>query len=271
MYRREHDLAPSARYVAVATALRAAIATGTYRPGSALPSERELMSTHGISRGTARAAMRVLIDEGLVSIRRGARPVVIGVPRQHEQTLDELLSFSAWARSLGRVPGGRTVSLTRRPSTPTDVDRLGGAVGDPAWDLVRVRLLDGHPLMVERSTYPHAIGLIVAQLDLDTGSINEGLHAAGIVYARARHTLDAVAATTDDAELLGIAPGSPILRVRRSGTALDGRSIEWGEDHYASDSVAFVVENTMRFAARRRAEAAGQSELQHSSTARQQS
>lgn len=241
------------RYARVASALRAAIAAGIHPPGSTLPSERELMSAFGVSRGTARQAIRLLIDDGVATVRRGARPVVLAVPGQPEQSLAELVSFSTWARSTGRIPSGRAVSLTRRPATQVDVDRLGATVGEPVWELVRVRLLDGRAVMVERSTYPHSVGLVVAGIDLDRNSINEGLRRHGVVYARARHSIDAVPADADDAALLGVGIGEPLLRVRRSGTSLDGRPIEWGEDRYVGNAVAFVVENTARSPALRRA------------------
>lgn len=243
----------TARYAAVAAALRAAIAAGRHPVGSSLPSERELMERHGVSRGTVRHALRILVDEGAVAIRRGARPVVLAAPRQPEQTLSELLSFSAWARSLGAEPSGRVVSVVRRAADQRDVERLGGEVGAPVWDVVRVRTLDGRPVMVERSTYPHHVGRVVAGLDLDRCSITAELPAHGIVFARARHTLDAIGASAGDAELLGVPAGTPLLRMRRAATAPDGTPIEWGEDHYLGDAVAFVVDSAARSPHLRRA------------------
>lgn len=66
------------KYRAVADALRQRILEGQLRPGSLVPSESELMSRYGVGRVTARAAVRVLNDEGLISVRQGARSIVLG-------------------------------------------------------------------------------------------------------------------------------------------------------------------------------------------------
>lgn len=59
-------------YEAVATRLRRAIHLGVYPPGTSMPPEREHSETLGVSRSTLRGAVRLLVGEGLVEIRRGA-------------------------------------------------------------------------------------------------------------------------------------------------------------------------------------------------------
>jgi DNA-binding GntR family transcriptional regulator len=58
-------------YQQLAAILRARIASGELPPGRVLPSEATLMQEHGIARETARKAVRVLRDEGLVEIVQG--------------------------------------------------------------------------------------------------------------------------------------------------------------------------------------------------------
>lgn len=48
-----------------------AIGRGDYAPGRPIPSETRLMQEHGVARLTARKAVRVLADEGLVEVVRG--------------------------------------------------------------------------------------------------------------------------------------------------------------------------------------------------------
>ncbi len=210
------------------------------------------MEQYSIARGTARQAIRVLVDEGTAVVRRGAHAVVVGPPPIAEQTMSELLSFTAWARSLGRRPGGKVVSLRSRSATNADVDRLGVAPGVTLWELVRVRMLDGRAVMIERSIYPDAIGSQLGDVDLARSSITGFLLDAGIDFAKARHTIDAVAASDEDARLLDVEVGEPVLRVRRAATSSFGEPLEWGEDRYRADAVAFVVENAARQPATRR-------------------
>ncbi len=114
-----------ALYQKVAEDIKAAIASGEYPASAKLPSENELAQRYGVSRGTIRQAFAALRADGVIASRRGARRVVFGGPRV--QSFGELLSFSRWARAAGEVPGGRVISLDRRPATPTEAARLGAA------------------------------------------------------------------------------------------------------------------------------------------------
>jgi DNA-binding FadR family transcriptional regulator len=55
----------------LADKLQEAILSGDYPPGAALPTERELVSTTGLSRGSIRESLRILEAQGLVSTRAG--------------------------------------------------------------------------------------------------------------------------------------------------------------------------------------------------------
>jgi DNA-binding GntR family transcriptional regulator len=56
----------------IADLLRVQITNGDYAPGERLSGENVLIAAHGISRTTARAALRILHAEGLITVRRGA-------------------------------------------------------------------------------------------------------------------------------------------------------------------------------------------------------
>ncbi len=58
-------------------ALRFEIAAGRYRPGSRLPSTRQLGDQLGISFHTARKAYQKLVEEGLLDVRRGGGYMVV--------------------------------------------------------------------------------------------------------------------------------------------------------------------------------------------------
>ena len=230
-------------YRKVAEDIRAAIAAGDYAAGTRLPSENELAERYSVSRGTIRQAFAALRADGVIASRRGARRMVLGGPRV--QSFGELLSFSRWARAIGEVPGGRVVALQRRAAKALEAERLAIEVGTPIYHLTRVRLLSGRPVMVERGTYPDRVGVLVAGMDLAKDSITERLEELGIVFADAEHVLDAVAASAQDARLLGVSPRVPMLRERRLITDLTGVPVEWSDDRYLGGAVAFSVHNSV--------------------------
>lgn len=195
----------------------------------------------GVSRGTVRHAYALLAAEGAIASRQGARRVVLAT--QRTQSLFELRSFSSWARSIGAEPSGRVISFDWRDATEEERRHLDLAAGEFVLDVVRVRLLDGVPAMVERTAYPPRVGALFTVDDAESGSLTEAIEAGGFTFANAEHTIDAVAASVDDAALLGVDVGSALLRARRRSTDPSGVPLEWSDDRYAGDA-SFVVHNT---------------------------
>ncbi|MFD0659232.1 GntR family transcriptional regulator [Thermocatellispora tengchongensis] len=73
----------------MARELRRAIYSGDLGPGDQLPTEADLMQTHGVSRNTVRLALGELVNEGLVSrtprrgtIVRDRRPLLMYPQRE---------------------------------------------------------------------------------------------------------------------------------------------------------------------------------------------
>jgi GntR family transcriptional regulator len=230
-------------YRKVADDIKAAIAAGEYPAGTRLPSEHELAERYSVSRGTIRQAFAALRADGVIASRRGARRVVVGGPRV--QSFGELLSFSRWARAMGEVPGGRVVAMQRRPAKPAEAERLAVPSGAQVYHLTRIRLLSGHPVMIERGVYPDRVGILVAGMDLEQESITERLEELGVVFADAEHVIDAVPASAEDARLLGVPPRVSMLRERRLTTDLAAMPVEWSDDRYLGGAVAFSVRNSV--------------------------
>jgi len=227
----------------IADDLRGRIASGEMAVGSPLPSEAELCRRWGASRGTVRQALSALRSDGLIGGGRGRPPVVRG--RQLPQPFDTLLSFSRWAENLGRLPGQRTLEIARRPAGRVAADALGLDEGEPVVELLRLRLLDGLPSMIERTTFAEPVGRLLFDMDLDQGSIYGYLTGRGVELVRASHVFDAVAADDTDARLLEIPAGTPLLRERRRATGPGGTPYEFSDDRYRPDLVAFTVENAL--------------------------
>ncbi len=227
----------------IAEELRTRIAGGAIPVGRPLPSENELMVEFGVSRGTVRQALAGLRVDGTVAGGRGVPPVARGAPLA--QPFSELISFSAWIVSLGRVPSGRLVGSVRGPVGPGEAaEALGLAPDAPVRRIVRVRYADDEPLMIERTTFPDEIGQLVAGLDLERRSIYAELAERGIVVASAHQVVGAVAAGVEDTRLLSVPLRSPLLRVRRRSLLASGRPLEWSDDRYRADRVTFAIDNT---------------------------
>jgi GntR family transcriptional regulator len=81
----------------------------------------------------------------------------------------------------------------------------------------------------------------VMNADLAHGSLHETLGRAGCVLRRGSGTIAAAAATAEDARLLGIRTGDPLLVERRVISDGNGRRIEATESRYPADRYALLV------------------------------
>ncbi|WP_219418348.1 GntR family transcriptional regulator [Pseudonocardia nigra] len=231
-------------HATVAAELRRRISSGALPVGGPVPSEAQLCREFGASRGPVRQALAALRDDGLIGGGQGRRAVVLdAVPSQPFETF---LSFSKWAERIGRTPGQRTQEIAVRRPEPAVAAALHLTPDASAVQLVRLRLLDGVPAMVERTTFVEPIGRALLDADLDAGSIFAFLIERGADLHAARHTLDAVAADAADAALLEVAEGAPLLRERRLTTSSTGEPLEWSDDRYRSDIATVTISNTRR-------------------------
>lgn len=227
------------QYEEIAAFLRSAIRNGEYAAGDPIPSEAELCRRFETSRGTVRQAVATLRNEGLVSSGQGRRTRVLEtVP---SQSFDVVISFTQWCRSLGVVPGQETQWVARRPADPALSTALDLSDRGPVVSLLRLRLMDGVPAMVERLNYPLEVGHHLLTFDTDSGSIYQHLLDSGVDINHAIRTIDAVGANTEDAELLQVAEGTPLLRVRRRAFTSEGTPIEASDDRYLPEKASFTL------------------------------
>ncbi|MFC9849155.1 GntR family transcriptional regulator [Streptomyces sp. NPDC060223] len=233
-----------ARHEEIAEELRRAIDREEYTVGSLLPTETDLAAHYAVSRGTVRQAVAALSAEGLIGSRQGARRVVLAGRRS--QSFAELRSFAQWARAMGREATGEVVTQEYRRATAEDAVRLQLRENTTVLHVLRVRGLDGEPVLLERTVYADWISPAVEAIEPGCPSVTQRLFEdTGLVFAYGEHLIDAVAAGAQDAELLGVRRTSPLLRVRRVTTTREGRPVEWSDDRYRSDAVSFSVHNSI--------------------------
>lgn len=237
------ELTYAPRYREIEQALRARISG--LLPGQRLPSDADLCAEFGVSRMTARHAMAQLAEEGLVR-RDPGRGTFVAEPPTHRRA-NFLMTFSHEMRRQGLIPSSRIVQRVVRPPTEGERNDLRIAHGADVVDLRRVRLADVRPVAVEHAVLAsRCIGTVLAA-DLESGSLHEALIRGGMVPSHGKSSIRAEAATGDDALLLGVVGGEPMLVERRLIFDQRGRPIERTESRYAADryglNVGFSVED----------------------------
>ncbi|PWD50754.1 GntR family transcriptional regulator [Serinibacter arcticus] len=187
-----------------------------WQPHAAIPSERELMVTYGVSRATVREAIRALVEEQKLYKVQGKGTFVAG---HRVQTTLHLASFTEDMRRRGLVPSTlvRSVELVEAPVEARA--SLGLEEGEKAWRIERLRLAGGVPMAFELAWYSARVAPDLGSRDL-AGSLY-GLLADvyGVRIDHAEQTAWAEAVDAERAELLGVEPGAPVLVFRRTSGA----------------------------------------------------
>ncbi|MGP4104659.1 GntR family transcriptional regulator [Nonomuraea sp. KM90] len=220
-----------ARWEEVAQKLREDIKQGIYRPGTKIPKEDELEEMFGCSRTTIRRAVAALTAEGLViPVRRGGttvreQPERAALPLDTYAYRDEIgYYFSQTVQDLRAL---RPPTITEGPCPPDVAPMLGLQPGDPV--VIRDRVMGdpatGRVVQLATSYLPAdlAAGTVLAAADTGPGGIYDrmeldlgwgALDWQGIITTRP--------ATAEEKELLGLAPGGPVLCVSRATIATAG-------------------------------------------------
>jgi GntR family transcriptional regulator len=225
-------------YRRIEQALRGRLAA--MRPGDRLPSDAELCAEFEVSRMTARNAMQRLADEGLVA-RVPGRGSFVAEPPAHRRA-NRLMTFSHEMVRRGRTPSSRVLVREVGGATPAEARQLAATVGDPVVRLRRLRCADNEPIALETAVLSGRCADAVMAADLERGSLHAALGRAGHVLRRGTGTITAEGASDADADVFGIAPGSPMLVERRIIDDNHGRRIEATESRYPADRYALDVQ-----------------------------
>lgn len=226
---RRIDDGPRPKHVQLSDVL-AELATRELGPDTAIPSERELMTTYDVSRATVRKAIDSLVAGGLLHRIQG-KGTFVARPRIESRL--HLASFSDDMRRRGLTPSTRLmlVDEERPPAEVVRALRLGRGT---AWRIDRVRLADGQPMAIEQGWYPRAL-----LPDLDTEDLTGSLYTLfasryGLVIDAAEQTVWGEAAEGATARRLEAPVHTPLLVFRRVSSAA-GRPIEYVVSRYRGD------------------------------------
>ncbi|MBV8464884.1 MAG: GntR family transcriptional regulator [Burkholderiales bacterium] len=223
-------------YLQVSSKLSSAIGAGLWKADEALPSERILCETLDISRVTARKALDVLFEQGLIIRRQGSGTYI--APRL-VQPLSRLTSFSEEIRGRGFQPASRWLSRDIGVATQEEVLRLGLSPASNVARLKRLRLADETVMAVETSTLPQTY---LPQPTQVNDSLYAYLDARGTPVVRALQHIQAVNANEEIARLTEVEPGSAMLMITRIGYLESGLPIELTYSYCRNDYYDFVAE-----------------------------
>ncbi|MFM7125347.1 MAG: GntR family transcriptional regulator [Actinomycetota bacterium] len=222
------------RYRVIAEDLRRRIGSGELGEGRLLPSEADLGVSYGASRVTIRRALEVLREESLVDARQGLGWFVAAVPLR--QSLGRLGTIEGQMRDEGILPERKVLEFGFENASGRVRQTLGAG---SVLRVKRLNLADGDPFAVVTVWCRADLGQHLSRADVERSPFYELLD---VPLSGATQTIGADAASDDDATLLDIPTGSPVLRCTRVTTDTNGRAVLISEHVFAAHRTEFVVE-----------------------------
>lgn len=226
---------PLPLYFQIASAIEAGIRAGKIASGSRLEDEISIGRRLGLSRPTIRRAIQELVDKGLVVRRRGIGTQVV------QGDVTRSVELTSLYEDLQRTHHAPSTRVLTHQVIPAPADIAGKLGVDPDSDLLAVRRLrgaDGAPVAVLENFLPADFSDI-GVAELQRHGLYQILRSRGVAIAIARQTIGARRATTDEADLLGIPDGAPVLTMTRIAFDHAGRAVEFGDHCYRPDRYSF--------------------------------
>ncbi len=208
--------------------LRDLIRRGEFGQGAKFLTEREICTRFEVSRATANKALSNLVSEGVLEFRKGVGTFVRGPGDARD--FATLNSFTTNVAASGRKPGTRVLRFRRIKGRDADRDAAASLrVGDEdeLYSIVRLRLADGVPMILERR---YIVSRFCPGLTREAlaGSLFAELQTYGLRVVGSDEAIQAVIIKGDDARLLKLSDEGAGFLVTTIGY-LDGDVPLWWE------------------------------------------
>lgn len=205
-------------------------------PGSAAPSERELVHRFGVARMTVRQAMDALVVEGLLE-RIPGRGTFVARPRR---VATRLSSYTEEMERRGLLAESQTLLARREQAGPGVARALNLTEGDAVIHWRRLRRADAQPMCVEDAFLNEVLLPGFLQTGMPT-SLYDALEARGLRPSWAEDSITADVATSDEAQLLEIEPGGVVLRHSRRALVRE-KVVEVSRSAYRADRYTLWIQ-----------------------------
>jgi GntR family transcriptional regulator len=213
-------------YEEIRARLTESIAAGRWRPGEAIPTERELAQGFGVAIGTVRKAVDSLVAQQALVRRQGKGTYVT----EHDGSRLLFHFFHIVSRDGHKAhPDVATVDFRRDRASAEEARALAISPADKVIRIRNILSLDAAPVVLDDITLPAALfpGLsekIFLARENTIYHLYQGRY--GINVLRADERLRAIVAPRDIAARLGVAAGAPLLEIRRVALTFRDRPVE---------------------------------------------
>jgi len=225
-------------YIQIYDFYRDLIGRGVYTRGDSFPSDNELTANISASLITVRQAMRKLAEEGLLHRVRG-KGTIVPLPRYSRH-----LNRTAFTRDLvtkGFSLDTGTLLLEIRHPDGQIQEKLRITSHDEVFQIKRLRIINKIPSVIHYSYLPLNFGIPKEELEENNYSMIRVSERRKIPLGHTDDCIEAVVADAEEAQLLNIAIGMPLLKLSAQTYEREGQIIQLTVGLYRSDLYSFSL------------------------------
>lgn len=231
---------PKAKYDDIYRDLKERIEREEYAYQSLLPSENELSARYACSRNTVRRAIAQLVTDGYVQSMHGRGVRTIYQPvEQAAFTVGGIESFKESAERNHRTASTEVLAFEHVMADDQLAARTGFETGTPLTYILRLRSLDGEPLILDRNYFRTDVAKGLTP-EIARRSVYDYLEGElGLVITTSKRTMTVEKVTAQDRKYLDLR-GYNCLAVI-TGQTYDDRGIqfEWTQSRHRPDYFRF--------------------------------
>jgi len=206
-------------------AIEAYIMAQGLKAGDRLPPERTMCEMWGLNRSTLRSVLAGLVRDGRLSAVQGSGT---SVTHRVDRTLQDLQSFTQYAAGLGMKPEARLLGFSEVECDKQLAHRFKRVLGERLYRIIRLRLLDGVPLMIETAHVPAELTPELEEHDLVNGSLFQALERDyHLIVHHGWEKISVTTATPEEAAYLEVDPGDPAFWIVSEVYTDDGVLLEY--------------------------------------------
>jgi GntR family transcriptional regulator len=219
--------------------LRSALAA-EYRSGDQFLTEREVAVKFQVSRATANKSLASLVSEGFLEFRKGLGTFVRRDMIDYD--VRSLVSFTEKARAAGKKPSTELLTFGKLKASEADESVRTALDVDSdslVWEMERVRLADGVPVILEHRYVVHRHCPKLTKTQAEGSLYRAWTESQGLKIAGANEVIRAVLLTTQESQHLQATNRSPALEVVSIGFLEDESPLWWERTLYRGDQYEF--------------------------------
>lgn len=230
------------KYEQIANHLRKRINAGDYQPNELMPDQVSLAEEFGVSRMTIKKALDTLAMEGLIYTRRGDGTHVMGdisLKIETNSPADEhrgLTAFFGKDRVTSQIIRFDILFPNEELQSHLKLNK-----NEPVFDIIRLRLIDDKPYVLEHTYMPQKLMPNLSEEVLFNSIYDYLKFDVGLKLSGAYRKIHAIFADEYDIKYLLCEPNDPVLEVEQVAWLSDGTPFEYSFSRNRYDARSYTV------------------------------